>query len=157
MWFKPIRWLYKYARRIFMPSVNRKSLSSKMATCTDPSEDLYYPIGKPSHIQSCSHRHAGNTVYWIFMTTCHLLDVCPTTDSQNENVSPACEDSGASGGFRDSSGCCCIQKCLWHIWLVEWSLFLFRQGSLMAITWIRQQSVTGELYGGGHFNKHKQN
>lgn len=149
MWFWQIGMLYKYAQRIFMPIVNMDSLSSKMATCVDPSDDPHYPIRNPSHIQSCSHRHAENTVYWIFMTTCHLLDVCPITDSQSENVSPAWEDRGVSGEFRYSSGCCCIQKCLWHIWHVERSLFLFRQGCLMAITWIRWQSVTGGLHGAG--------
>jgi len=46
-----------------MPCVNMGSLFSKMATCVDPSDDPHYPIRNPSHIQSCSHRHEGNTVY----------------------------------------------------------------------------------------------
>ncbi len=86
---------YKIVYNSILCGLNQSDgfLFTKMASCTDPSDDLHHPIGNLSHIQSCSHRHAGNTVYWIFMTTCHLLDVCPTTDSQNQNVSPACEDS----------------------------------------------------------------
>lgn len=85
-------------------SVNRDSLYSKMATCADPSDDPHYPIRNPSHIRPRSHRHAGNTVCWIFMTTCHILDACPTTDSQSESDSPV----------WDGPGCVCgVQIFLW--------------------------------------------
>lgn len=72
-----------------------------------------------------------------------MLDARPTTDSQRGNVSVLREGWGVSAGLKYSCGCCRIQKCHRHIWLVERSLFLFRHGGLMAITWIRRQSVTG--------------
>ncbi len=56
---------YKIVYNSILCGLNQSDgvLFTKMATCRDPSDDLHYPIGNLSHIQSCSHRHAGNTVY----------------------------------------------------------------------------------------------
>ncbi len=136
---------YKIVYNSILCGLNQSDgfLFTKMATCRDPSDHLHYPIFSLVLIDM------QETPYTEYSWQPATYWMCVQQLTAKTKTFPQPARTRASGGFRDSSGCCCIQTCLWHIWLVEWSLFLFRQGSLIAITWIRPQSVTGELYGGG--------